>query len=45
MSYISSQQKTGQIDRQQAPVATNQPRENLVRLYVIYYFKDFLFLF
>ena len=26
-----SQQQTGQPDRQKAPVAPNQPRENLVR--------------
>ncbi len=26
-----------QPDRQQAPVASNQPRENLVRLYVFSY--------
>ena len=26
--------QSGQYDRQAAPVATNQPRENLVRLYV-----------
>jgi hypothetical protein len=27
------QQQSGQIDRHKAPVASNQPRENLVRLY------------
>jgi hypothetical protein len=29
--------QAGQPDRQTAPVAVNQPKENLVRLYVFYY--------
>jgi len=29
--------QAGQPDRQTAPVASNQPRENLVRVYVFYY--------
>jgi ferritin heavy chain len=33
----------GQPDRQKAPVASNQPRENLVRLYV--FFKNYIFVF
>ncbi len=32
-----TQPQAGQPDRQAAPVAPNQPRENLVRMYVFYY--------
>jgi hypothetical protein len=35
--------QAGQPDRQTAPVASNQPRENLVRVYVLYYELFFLY--
>ena len=34
MEKKNDTQQGGQPDRQKAPVATNQPQENLVRLYV-----------
>ncbi len=41
-----SQQQHDHPDRQKAPVASNQPRENLVRLYVILFNNIFyLYLF